>query len=215
MQAVIIGVRRQGKSTLALHLARQHAKCIIVFDPNNQFKSLYAVDSPERLQWAIEDQEHSEIRYLPDADNVWDSFAGFAECVWYMLAGVYALIIDECQELQSPSNIHPLLARFLRRAPTEVDAPNTTHIYQCTHFPADLHKLSKGLATDWYIFRITLRAQVEAVRDQWGDEIAERVQQLDKYTFLHSWLGEGGSIESEVITDSDSWNTHIARVRKG
>lgn len=211
MQAILIGVRRQGKSTLSLYLARKCANegagngGVIIFDPNNQFRTIHAVYTTEDLQWELEKNEIREVRFLPDTDNIRASFDAFANVVWNTIGGTYSLIIDEADELQSPNTIEPMYARFVRRAPTEIDAPNTVHLFSATHQIADFNRIVKALASDWYMFRTILARQLDAIAEQWGEEIAEHVSQLPPYTFVHAWLGEGGERKFEIISDPASW----------
>lgn len=204
-QNIVIGVRRQGKSTLTLSLAMKSSPGTVIFDPNNQFRMIKPVHTPQELHWALEDNEQKIVRYLPDPDRIWDDFTEFAKVVWYTLGGQYSLIIDEADQIQTPNKMNSMLAMFVRRAPTDEDYPNTVNIYQSTHRPGDLNSVVKALATDWYIFRMTLARDVQVIDEQWGEEIAAKVQQLDKFTFLHAWLAEGGVRKYEIVADPSTW----------
>ena len=204
MLAVIIGRRRQGKSTLALALARAKQKTVIVFDPNDQYRALETIhDLPA---WLEDSGEASIGRIVPapPVEDAWQEVAAVLDggrWEW----GDYTLILDECSMLMSPQGVDETLERFARTAPADVDVILTTHR------PRDVHPLFRALATDWFVFQTSIALDVEVLRNNYGDELAAVVQTLPRYHVAHYWLDEGGVPRMVVWNKPSEWYIDIGR----
>jgi adenylate kinase family enzyme len=181
MNDLIVGRRGLGKSTLAEFIASKRNTNKIVFDPNNQFRDaqyrLYDIKKvKEVLERDESDEEPYYISYIPINDPEME-FDRFASVIWPY--GDYALIIDESHRLQSPSYINENLDRIIRQAPRrERDDPDPIDTLQTFHVPVDINRVSLSQADYMYVFRVTRAQDIEWMRKQFSDEIAEQVQKL-------------------------------------
>lgn len=179
MNTLILGRRGLGKSTLAVWRGRQLSKHIIAWSPSAQFSMAdYRTTNWEDLIDFIDganDDEEYLAEYIPQ-DDLEADFNFVGEKLWEY--GGYALVVDEANELQSPSKINDVLSRFIRRAPRREkgdDESEIIDIIQTTHFPVDLHKVSFGLGDEAYIFRLTRLRDKIRIEDELGPEIAAAV----------------------------------------
>jgi hypothetical protein len=204
MLSVIIGRRRQGKSTLALALAKAQDKTVIVFDPNNQYRALPVIS--DLSAWIEESESDSIGRIVPQppVEDAWREIAEILDGGRWEWAD-YVLILDECSMLMSPHWVDETLERFARTAPKDVDVILTTHRAR------DIHPLFRALSTDWFVFQTNIALDVDVLRKNFTAELADVVQSLPKYHVAHYWLDEGG-IERVVVWDKpETWYVNIGR----
>lgn len=203
MLSVIIGRRRQGKSTLALSLAMSREKTIIVFDPNDQYGNLPVIQ--DMAEWMPKTTPESIGRILPsDLIPDWEALAQFLDGgAWTW--GEYVLILDECSMLMTSQKLHPNLERYARTSPKDVDVILTTHR------TVDVHTLFRALATDWYIFHQHLDRDLEVIADNFGVDVAEAARTLPEFQPIHFWLAKGGTPEWSIWDDPRAWFVDIGR----
>jgi hypothetical protein len=210
MNALVIGVRRTGKSTLAYFLAVDSGSLfIVIWDPNNNFRAFPAARSPEELDKLFDEleelnyedalkiiplygprpvqrpsQKRITLRYVPHPNHLEDEFAAFSEVVRRRLSGHYAVLIDESDEaVQSRQQMTDAMAWWMRRAPTEQDWPETVEVVQMTHSPQDVYTRARNLITDVYAFRTNGQPELEWLEAYTQNpEIAERVRTLSTPT---------------------------------
>lgn len=203
MLAVMIGRRRQGKSTLALSVARSQKKTTIIFDPNNQYENIPTI--ADLGAWMIESSPESVGRIVPtDPVADWETIVAELDGgAWKW--GDYALIVDECSMLMNPSKVHWALERYARTSPKDVSVILTTHR------TVDVHTLFRALATDWFIFNQQLDRDLENITDNFGADVAVASRGLANYHVLHYWLDAGGAPRFEVWDRPDEWFIDIGR----
>lgn len=203
MLSVIIGRRRQGKSTLALALARGEKRTTIVFDPNNQYENLEIIQ--DIAQWMETSSPDSVGRIVPtDPKTDWEALTAVLDGgTWNW--GEYTLIVDECSMLMSPSYVHPILERYARTCPKDVSLILTTHR------TVDVNTLFRALATDWFIFNQHLDRDLENIEDNFGKEIATTAKSLPNFHVIHFWLDPGGEPKWDVWSDPAEWYIDIGR----
>lgn len=203
MLAVIIGRRRQGKSTLALSLAKSHKQTIIVFDPNNQYEALPVI--PDLAAFMAESTPDSIGRIVPtDPKADWEEITTILDgghWAW----GEYTLIVDECSMLMSPSYVHPVLERYARTCPKDV------HVILTTHRTVDVNTLFRALATDWFIFNQHLDRDLENIADNFGSDLSAAANTLPQYHVIHFWLDPGGEPRWETWDNPEEWYLDIGR----
>jgi hypothetical protein len=193
---LIIGRRGTGKSTLAEYEAQKMNPHQIYFDPGDQFQNAerHASTVEEFQALMNEDQGAPDgfhgndwpasIAYVPPSSHVESEWDQFAAALWEYTgvhegAASYCLVIDEAHELQSPQSINDWLARFIRRAPRrERDDPNPIDMIQTTHNPQDLNRLTFSQMDQVYIFNMFDQRALKAIREQFGEQIADEVPQL-------------------------------------
>lgn len=215
----IIGRRGLGKSTLALHVALSFNRNIVVFDPGDQFDSMRVrTSSLEEIRKQFErdwDEEPLSLAYVPPTSHIEAEWDMFAETIWQYTGrhdggASYVLIIDECDELQSPQRMNEWLNRFIRRSPRrEKGNPNPVDIIQTTHNPQDLNRLSFSQSDTIFVFHMFDQRALKAIADQFGEPVAEQVKQLKtpesdppgrEVLEINATSGE-----SRVITDPQEW----------
>ena len=204
MLAVIIGRRRQGKSTLALSIAKAQKHSVIVFDPNDQYCNLPLI--PDMGEFMSVSTPDSVGRVIPSTDPKADFEALAGELDGgHWRWGEYTIIVDECSMLMSPGYVHPQLIRYARTCPKDVS------IILTTHRSVDVHTLFRSLATDWFFFHQHLDRDLETIADNFGPEVAELSKTLPEFHVIHCWLDPGGLPKHEVWDTPADWYLDIGR----
>lgn len=214
MNALFIGRRRKGKTTLSIFQALEQQKRtgrgIVIYDINSQVNNF-----PEQIVYSLDDlqqaaDEHQEIivyrpmnaSFLPsEKDDIERDFKAFVEIIWPKTG--YILIVDEAHWLQGPSYCHPSLAAYVR-----MSDPFGIDVFQTAHAPADMWSRTKSLASDWYCFHLTREADLDAVESQCGIEMREAVSKLGPHDFAHYNMDTEAF---EVVTDPTSWYVDIKK----
>lgn len=203
MLAVIIGRRRQGKSTLALALATRKQKAVIVYDPNNQYGHIPII--PSLPEWMATATPTSVGRIIPsDVVADWETMVAELDGgMWRW--GDYSLIVDECSMLMHPAKVHWALERYARTSPKDVDVILTTHR------TVDVHTLFRALATDWFIFHQHLDRELDNIADTFGKDVANASKSLPNYHVIHFWLDAGGLPQYRIWDQPEKWYIDIGR----
>lgn len=205
MLAVIIGRRRQGKSTLAFSLATSHQQTVIVFDPNDQYGNLPAIPVDGLRDWMAQSTPTSVVRIVPiEPVSDWEAIAVELDGGFWKW-GEYTLILDECSMLMSTQRINPALERYARTSPNDV------HLILTTHRSVDVHTLFRSLASDWFIFHQHLDRDLETLADNMGPDLAEASARLPEYHLIHFWLDTGGVPRWIVWDRPRDWFIDIGR----
>lgn len=225
MNALVNGVRRKGKSTLAYALASERAKVIIIWDPNDNYRAFPAFSDFDEFRRFFEQRSYSTfdtesrkgewtIRFVAGDEPSWEDFDDFVRIIRENCGGTYAIIVDEADMLQTRANMSKGLAWLVRRAPTEQDAPETVHIIQTTHSPKDIYTRSRNLITDFYIFHIKEPGDLDYLQQLTGDpDLAAQVQALKGREVLHWYLDEVGEPKIIVEKDPTVWYVDIGSHR--
>lgn len=205
MLAVIIGRRRQGKSTLAFSLAKSTKQTVIVFDPNDQYGNIPAITVEQLPPFMAEATPHSVVRIVPiDPVADWDAMAAELDGGGWRW-GEYTLILDECSMLMNTHKINPALERYARTSPKDVNVILTTHR------SVDVHTLFRSLASDWFVFHQHLDRDLETLADNMGVELAQTSATLAEYHVIHFWLDTGGVPRWVVWDKPKQWYIDIGR----
>jgi len=225
MNALVNGVRRKGKSTLAYALAEARARVIIIWDPNDNYRKFLAFSDlvsfgsflasrADQTFDAGEKQHEFTVRYIAGDEPTWEDFDAFVRIVRDNCGGTYAVIVDEADMLQTRAKMSSGLAWFVRRAPTEADAPETVHVFQTTHSPKDVYTRSRNLITDFYIFRIQEPGDLDYLVELTGDpSLPDLVRNLKGREVLHWQLDELGEPKIDVANDPAEWYVDIGSHR--
>lgn len=222
MNILDIGRRGLGKSTLAEFQARQLSVNRIYFDPGDQFDNvMFKTSELEEFTDVLEHWPEDKayvIAYTPrkgsNVELAWDMFA---KRLWEFIgkqegALSAVIIVDESHRLQSPQKINDMLDEFIRRSPRrERGDKNPIDLIQTTHYPQDLHRVSWGESDEIWFFNVFAKTALKAIRDQFGDEIAEKVSQLKT---PRTGGREVMVVESEtgsyrIIEDPNEWYADI------
>jgi hypothetical protein len=201
---LVFGRREYGKSTLAMHLALQSGRSVFVFDPACGFTAWpestatdYAALS--ELLYADPEERPRVIIYQPDSSDLSAEFETMAELL--KRKADYALIVDEAHWVQNPQWATPALQEFVRK-PNRYDC----YLIQTTHAPSDTWAKARSLATDWYMFKLSRAADLDAVERECGPEVREQVRQLQGHTYLHYRIDKQSY---ELVDNPSSWYVNL------
>lgn len=202
--AIILGRRRQGKSTLALNVAAARSESIVVVDPNWQYRNFPACPiDPSTIVSGLENQNGCLLVLHPDPARIMDEWALIASVLWDYED--YSLLIDEASMIQHAGWCDSWLERYLRQAPDSVS------LIQTTHRAVDLCKLSRSLATDLFLFRTTLEADLSLLGSEFPGLKIPAVRTLPVYNVLHYWTERGGYERNNLWDKPGEWNINIGR----
>jgi hypothetical protein len=193
---LITGRRGKGKTTLAMHKARQKHKGVFVWDPGANFEVGSIVSHPVDFQEAI-DRDVSPIVYQPE--DIEQDFYVFAHGVFGTRN--VSVVVDEASFLQSPHVLHQALdqlVRFGRRR--KID------LFLTQHRMADCNGLLLELVTEFSFFSTKFPRSLERIAEYTTDEIAGRVAQLPDFHFLNYEVESGLWL---VNSHPDSWHSSI------
>lgn len=201
---LLIGNRKQGKSTLSMVLANVHNDLVVIFDPNGQFPEVPRVPIAELDQtiqeWSeSESDSHLWLRVGPlDTGEISSTFDALAAVLFNWEN--YSLIVDEANSLQTSNKINPSLDRLLRRSPSSVAIVQNTHRVKDTNTNTRFH------SADWWVFLNERAVDLDAIEREWGnEEIVREIRELDAYQCVHIWRGHGGRIEFSTWDKPEEW----------
>jgi len=206
MNALIVGKRRMGKSTLALALGRMHSNIIIVYDPNTQYRDFGPARSIAEIDAAMAhfSDEANELPpepvvmvFRPRTESIDEDFSALAEMLWKWDG--FSFVVDEAPTLQTPHNINDRLARLLRQGPAGVS------VFQTCHRVVDVNRLARALCTDYFFFRSTQQKDVGNMAAEFDDRLARILPSLRAFELVHHWQGVGGVDEISIWRNPKPW----------
>ena len=215
MNTLICGRMKEGKTTLALYLAREWANGVVAWDPRHRITGATYVYSGDELEDAIMDKKWRDglIVFRPDGLRIEEQFDEMCGVLFTPVERFdhFALVIDEAADLQSAHRISPRLSQAVRQHPRSVLIVQTTHSLQ------DWHRASKDLTSDVYTFRLrgrSLQALVEFCDG--GSEMYETVAALPRHHCIHINLEatETAEEEIELLDDPKMWYSPDSQVEE-
>ena len=170
---------RQGKSTLALFIARQ-SPTRVIYDPRKQFHTSEVVftGSEDDTFFNMLDNEQ-EIIVRPGLDGErWLDFTAQEILDWIEQnpGEKICFLIDEANMVgldAKPQDSFPHLNYLLRSAGEE-----NVNIVITSHRIIEMHPAIRSIATYVCMFRTTHESDLEAIRQKCGAEVMEIVQKL-------------------------------------
>lgn len=174
---------KQGKTTLALHLAKQDHQGVVAWDPRCMIDGIICY-GPESLQEAINQKSYKNgtLVYRFDSEDVDGEFSSLCSVLFppRFTLEKFSLVIDEAGELQRSNSIHPSLDRAVRQHPRSVTIIQTSHSLQ------DWARSSRDLVTDLYCFALVGRSLESVVKFCDGDdEMMATIKSLPPHHYLH------------------------------
>lgn len=205
MNILILGRRRQGKSTLSLALALSRSETVVILDPNRQYPDFERVADSAALDDRLEDSAH----YLrvgdpplvicvdaPDIDAAMSDIGPLLRDKWNEDV---ALVIDEANSLQRPHSIHPELDLIMRRCKASFT------LVQNTHRLVDLHRRTRHLVDSAYFFSCRVPGDLEVLRSEFEvEELAEVLPHLPAHHCVRWWI-VGGEVRWEILNQPEIW----------
>ena len=211
MNAIFVGEKRSGKTTLAFHLALETVGGIVVFDPKKEFRGWPAtVSDVAALNKAIK-EKHRVIIWRPQYEReIAESWEPLADWIlerhdialangWDKQGYHFTVLVDEAYNLQSHARIDQKLLRILSQC-----RPEVLNVFQTFQSVKNVNSDSRSRVSDWYLFTITLPTDLDRLEEFAMPEVIEQVRTLPEHEYVH-FLNEKGTVSSEVVTDSDSW----------
>jgi len=206
MNINICGRREEGKTTLAMYLARQRHKGIVVFDPRGMIQGV-VVYGPDELQDAIERKawQQGPIVYRYDGADHKEQFGQVTEILFpprFPLGG-FAFIIDEAGMMQGFNSIDENLARVVKQHPT-FPANEAVTVIQTNHRLSEFNGTCKALMNELYIFQTTHPRDLDALAEHTDgqQEISEAVKALPRHCCVRYKYGR----QAEGISQWELWN---------
>lgn len=221
MNAIFVGEKRSGKTTLAFHLALETNGGIIVFDPKKEFRDWPGtVSDVAGLERSIK-EKHRVVIWRPpsmvlDEESgderrpMQESFNTLGNWVlekhdlalaqgWDRTGYHFTLLVDEAYNLQSHAWINGKLLRILSQC-----RPEILNVFQTFQSVKNVNSDSRSRVSDWFLFTITLPTDLKRLEEFAMPEVIEQVRTLPEHEYVH-FLNEKGTVSSEIVTDSDSW----------
>ncbi len=182
MLDLIIGRRELGKTTLAVCLCRYYSTRVI-FDPRHMIETSSVIltdgEISEKLYSLLD--ENAEIVVRP----VFDKEETFSEMCAEIFAWLrdnptepFCLLLDESRFIKTPE-LNPHFDYIVRCTPRV----NIAVILTC-HGVIDVSTDLRRIADYWVLFRLTMEADLERVREKCGDTVALEVSQLQPFEYI-------------------------------
>jgi hypothetical protein len=224
MIVLIAGRKGQGKSTLGLYLAtyiqkKQGAHVIPIFDPKYTYKNVPSTSDPEEFSDLLERSGFSAVAYRPlppgtasevkSESAMQEEFANFMEAISIEChlgreasaarknMGTVVVIVDEAWFLQAGNSIDPWLDTLVRLSDSK-----RLYLILMAHRPSDFSTRVRAQADELYFFQQVLPADLEAIRNMAGDEVAERVAALPLHHVLRYNVADN---KAEVWDFPEGW----------
>jgi len=201
MLDLLIGKRELGKTTLGVSLSRSFTTRVI-FDPRHMINVTSDVlTSAAQIEGGVLYDllnDRQEIVVRPDFD-VENTFAAMCAEIYAWLRDnpgeSFCLMVDEARFVPNPEqNAH---FDYIVRCTPRTDV---TVILTC-HGIVDVSPDLRRVADYWILFRLTMEADLDRVRERCGNDVADAVQQLAPYEYI-------------VWNDANSsWRKHSDRTR--
>lgn len=204
---IVCGRMKEGKTTLAMHLANEWSPGVVFWDPRHQtrVKDATYVYTADELEDAIQDEawRKGPIIFRPNGLQLAEDFEAMATVLFNPPDRFdnFTLIVDEASGMQSAHTIAPHLALAVRQHPRSVLIIQTSHSLQ------DWYRTSKDLTNDLYVFRLRGKSLAYVIDFCDGSaELEETIKNLPRHHLVHiCFEASDDEKEFEVIDDPASW----------
>lgn len=212
MITICIGRMRQGKSTLAKYIANQSPTRIVI-DPRRQFHTSPVYISDVTGLYELLD-EREEIIVRPGIEG-----EGIVEPVSEVMldwiedgrdaqgSEKICLLVDEANMLgmdAKPQDAYPHFNYLLRSA-----GEDNINVVLTSHRIVEIHPAIRSIAHYLCMFRTTHTADLKAIEDKCGQEVAEKVATIAPREVL-VWDDNFGTYRVE--TDREKWYVDLDRI---
>jgi hypothetical protein len=207
MLDLVIGKRELGKTTLAVHIC-EHFSTRVIFDPRHMIHTTADILTDGQiadgtLYSMLDTRAEIIVRPAFDKEKVFEEMC--AEIYRWLKDNPgepFCLLIDECRFVKSPEeNQHfDFIVRCTPRS-------EVTVIMTC-HGIVDVSPDLRRVADYWILFRLTMEADLDRVRERCGDTVAEAVQRLEPYEYI-VWNDANSSWRK--FSDRNAWYVPLER----
>lgn len=223
MNIIVCGRREEGKTTLAMFLARHHPKAghegVVAFDPRGMLDGHIVYGSGE-LEDAINDKlwKSGPIIYRYDSGDPNTAFSELCDILFppQFTKGGFSLVVDEAGQLQTAHSINEQFLRAIKQHPTEPHREAIT-IIQTNHRMAEFHGGCKALMEELYIFQTTDPRGLQALEEHTGlPEMSEVVKNLPQHHCVRYKYGRQADNKQYEIWDNPLvWYSNIKSLQIG
>jgi hypothetical protein len=166
----IVGRREEGKTTLAMYIARKKYGAVAVYDPRGMIEGVIC-NGPDDLEAAITEGRWKEgplVYRCVSSDNKaeFDAMCSVLFPPGFTRGG-FAVVVDESGLLQSSQGIHPELLRIVKQHPT-YPPRESVMVIQTNHRLAEFNNSCKALMDELYIFQTTLPRDLDVLEEHTG-----------------------------------------------
>lgn len=216
MNAIFVGEKRSGKTTLAFHIAlRLTIGGIVVFDPKKEFRDWPAtVHSVAELQAAVNQKHRVIIWHVPSDKDAGESFDELADWIlathdkamsrnWDRVGFHFTLLVDEAYTVQNHARINAKLMRILSQC-----RPEILNVFQTFQSIKNVNSDSRSRVSDWFLFTITLPSDLDRLEEFAMPEVIEDVRHLDEHEYIH-FLNEKGKQSVEIVKEPETWKESL------
>lgn len=199
-----------------MSLAMSKADTIVVYDPNAQFREwrepLTVEQINHKMQFEPKESEGPIKNIMifrptnPPYETPEDGFNDLAEMLWYWRD--YAFIVDEASTVQTHAALNEKLERMLRQGPQDV------HVIQATHRLVDLHRFSRAMSTDFFVFRTSEKKDIARLAEEFDARLPRILPNLSAYEVVHHWQGVGGVESTSVWRCPKDWFVQLGHGEK-
>lgn len=230
MNIGVIGRRGEGKSTLAIFLARRiqktvQAHTIVIFDPKRTFRSIPHTNDLEVFDELLVSPKYSAIAYQPyprTAEEVQAGVAGEFENFCDALGiekhlgdenpsrpslGPVVIVVDESWLLQKAQNVNPWMEKLVRLADSK-----KLFLIQLAHRPGDFAPRVSAQLDELFIFRQFLPNDLDVIEEMAGPEVAQMASELQPHHLIRFEVSSG---TSEVWKEPRAWYSDISDESSG
>jgi hypothetical protein len=200
MLDLIIGKRELGKTTLALSIAGSF-ETRVIFDPRHMIETTSDILNERTISGNLYEmlEMRSEVIVRPYFD-VETCFSLMCDEIYDWLQDNsgkrFCLVIDECRFVKEPEK-NPKFDFIVRCT----NRSRVTVIMTC-HGIVDVSPDLRRVADYWIMFRLTMEADIDRVRERCGDDVAEAVQKLGPYQYI-VWNDANATWKAHL--DSTKW----------
>jgi hypothetical protein len=201
MLDLIIGRRELGKTTLAVSLCR-HFSTRVIFDPRHMIHTTSDVLTDGQigdgvLYSMLDTRAEIIVRPSFEKEKVFEEMC--AEIYAWLKDNPgepFCLLIDECRFVKEPEK-NPHFDFIVRCTPRA----DVTVIMTC-HGIVDVSPDLRRVADYWLLFRLTMEADIDRVRERCGNDVAEEVQKLEPYEYI---VWNDANSTWRKYTDKTAW----------
>jgi len=200
MLDLAIGRRELGKTTFAVHLCR-HFSTRVIFDPRHMIHTTDDILYDGQVKGVLYEMldTRAEIIVRPRF-SVEETFAEMCGEIYDWLLDnpdePFCLLIDEARFVKTPEDDRHF-DYIVRCTPRS----RVTVIMTC-HGIVDISPDLRRVADYLILFRLTMEADLDRVRERCGNEVAEEVQHLEPYEYI-VWNDAIGA--SRKHTEKERW----------
>jgi len=207
MLDLIVGKRELGKTTLAISIS-QAFETVVIFDPRHMIDITSDVLTERNVRGNLYDMLDSRsVIIVRPLFEIEQCFADMCLEIFEWLTdnqdASFCLLLDECRFIPHPETNRQF--DFIVRC---TPRSRTTVILTC-HGITDISTDLRRVADYLIMFRLTLEADLDRVRERCGDTVADIVANLKPYEYV---VWDDGKSTFKKHTDFQKWFVPLKKI---